>query len=104
LFAQEDTAAAADDDDNDNDAAVSASGVLQVMVGICYLCSVWGEPLAQTAQSFMPAFIHGNDRNLKQVNLILNARSHGLEVFCFVLGFFLICFYFFWDEMNLLGL
>jgi hypothetical protein len=41
---------------------------LQVMVGICYLCSVWGEPLAQTAQSFMPAFIHGSDRNLKQVN------------------------------------
>ncbi len=88
LFAQDDDDD--DDDDADNDAAVSASGVLQVMVGICYLCSVWGEPLAQTAQSFMPAFIHGTDRNLKQVNLILNARSHGLEVFCFVLGFFLI--------------
>ncbi len=101
MFAQDD-----DDDDDDDDAAVSASGVLQVMVGICYLCSVWGEPLAQTAQSFMPAFIHGTDRNLKQVNLILSARSHGLEVFCFVfvLGFFLIYFYFFWDEMNLLGL
>lgn len=66
MFAQDDDDA--DNDDADNDAAVSASGVLQVMVGICYLCSVWGEPLAQTAQSFMPAFIHGSDRNLKQVN------------------------------------
>ncbi|CAK9207998.1 unnamed protein product [Sphagnum troendelagicum] len=43
----------------------------QVMVGICYLCSVWGEPLAQTAQSFMPAFIHGSDRNLKQARSLL---------------------------------
>jgi len=43
----------------------------QVMVGICYLCSVWGEPLAQTAQSFMPAFIHGTDRNLKQARSLL---------------------------------
>jgi Na+-driven multidrug efflux pump len=41
------------------------------MVGICYLCSVWGEPLAQTAQSFMPAFIHGSDRNLKQARSLL---------------------------------
>jgi hypothetical protein len=80
LFAQD------ADDDDDDDAAVSASGVLQVMVGICYLCSVWGEPLAQTAQSFMPAFIHGTDRNLKQVNLILNgviSWSQGVFVFCF---------------------
>jgi hypothetical protein len=91
-------------DDHDNYAAVGASGVLQVMVGICYLCSVWGEPLAQTAQSFMPAFIHGTDRNLKQVNLILNGRSHGLKAFCFILGFFLILKNLFWDEMNLLGL
>jgi hypothetical protein len=88
LFAQDDDDV---DGDDDNDAAVSASGVLQVMVGICYLCSVWGEPLAQTAQSFMPAFIHGTDRNLKQVNLILNGRSHGLKVFCF----FFFCFGFF---------
>jgi hypothetical protein len=80
----------AQDDDDDDDAAVSASGVLQVMVGICYLCSVWGEPLAQTAQSFMPAFIHGTDRNLKQVNLILNgviSWSQGVFVLFWVLGF-----------------
>lgn len=40
----------------------------QVMVGIYGLCAVWGEPLAQTAQSFMPPLMYGSQKNLKQVN------------------------------------
>ncbi len=41
--------------------------VKQVMVGIYGLCCVWGEPLAQTAQSFMPPLLYGSQKNLKQV-------------------------------------
>ncbi|CAM6005825.1 unnamed protein product, partial [Sphagnum balticum] len=38
----------------------------QVMIGVYSLCTVTGEPLAQTAQSFMPALIQGSNRNFKQ--------------------------------------
>lgn len=41
--------------------------VKQVMVGIYGLCCVWGEPLAQTAQSFMPPLLYGSQKNLTQV-------------------------------------
>jgi hypothetical protein len=41
---------------------------VQVMIGVYSLCTVTGEPLAQTAQSFMPALIHGSNRNFKQVS------------------------------------
>jgi putative MATE family efflux protein len=43
----------------------------QVMVGIYGLCAVWGEPLAQTAQSFMPPLIYGSQKNLKQAQKLL---------------------------------
>ncbi|OAE18577.1 hypothetical protein AXG93_1923s1330 [Marchantia polymorpha subsp. ruderalis] len=43
----------------------------QVMIGVFSLCTVWGEPLAQTAQSFMPALIYGTNRNLKQARSLL---------------------------------
>jgi len=45
--------------------------IQQVMVGIYGLCAVWGEPLAQTAQSFMPPLIYGSQKNLKQVISLL---------------------------------
>lgn len=35
------------------------------------MCSVWGEPLCQTAQSFMPESLYGANRNLIKVIAIL---------------------------------
>ncbi|GJM90061.1 hypothetical protein PR202_ga06303 [Eleusine coracana subsp. coracana] len=48
----------------------------QVMLNILCMCTVWGEPLSQTAQSFMPELIYGVNRNLKKVLMItvFNAR------------------------------
>lgn len=37
------------------------------MIQNCFMCTVWGEPLSQTAQSFMPELIHGVKRNLEKV-------------------------------------
>lgn len=37
------------------------------MVNILCMCTVWGEPLSQTAQSFMPEMIYGANRNLMKV-------------------------------------
>lgn len=31
------------------------------------MCTVWGEPLSQTAQSFMPEFLFGVNRSLPKV-------------------------------------
>ncbi|KAL5976514.1 Multi antimicrobial extrusion (MATE) [Asimina triloba] len=39
----------------------------QVMIGVFCTCTVWGEPLSQTAQSFMPELIYGANRNLLKV-------------------------------------
>ncbi|CAM6102946.1 unnamed protein product [Calypogeia fissa] len=46
-------------------------GAHQVMIGVFSLCTVWGEPLCQTAQSFMPGLIYGSGRNLKQARSLL---------------------------------
>ncbi|KAL2649695.1 hypothetical protein R1flu_017823 [Riccia fluitans] len=43
----------------------------QVMYGVFCLSTVWSEPLAQTAQSFMPPLIFGTNRNLKQARSLL---------------------------------
>ena len=40
---------------------------LKVMINILCMCTVWGEPLSQTAQSFMPELICGANRNLIKV-------------------------------------
>jgi len=40
---------------------------LKVMINILCMCTVWGEPLSQTAQSFMPELIYGANRNLIKV-------------------------------------
>lgn len=38
------------------------------MIQTLMMCTVWGEPLAQTAQSFMPEFLYGMNRNLAKVS------------------------------------
>lgn len=38
------------------------------MVQTFLTCTVWGEPLSQTAQSFMPELIYGSRRNLEKVS------------------------------------
>ncbi|KAK9677806.1 hypothetical protein RND81_11G168800 [Saponaria officinalis] len=45
----------------------------QVLVQIFSICSVWGEPLSQTAQSFMPEFLYGPKRNLVKARSLLKS-------------------------------
>ncbi|KAM0830964.1 hypothetical protein ACQ4PT_065864 [Festuca glaucescens] len=45
----------------------------QVMVNILCMCTVWGEPLSQTAQSFMPEMIYGAKRNLMKARMLLKS-------------------------------
>jgi hypothetical protein len=45
---------------------------LKVMINILCMCTVWGEPLSQTAQSFMPELIYGANRNLTKVPIDCN--------------------------------
>ncbi|KAG4988339.1 hypothetical protein JHK82_030683 [Glycine max] len=45
----------------------------QVMVQTYGMCTVWGEPLSQTAQSFMPELIYGVNRSLSKARLLLKS-------------------------------
>ncbi|CAN6480946.1 unnamed protein product [Victoria cruziana] len=45
----------------------------QVMIGVYSMCGVWGEPLSQTAQSFMPELIYGVKRNLEKARMLLQS-------------------------------
>ncbi|XP_062177879.1 protein DETOXIFICATION 46, chloroplastic-like [Alnus glutinosa] len=45
----------------------------QVMVQTFLTCTVWGEPLSQTAQSFMPELIYGSRRNLEKAQMLLKS-------------------------------
>ncbi|KAF5443874.1 hypothetical protein F2P56_036397 [Juglans regia] len=45
----------------------------QVMVQTFFMCTVWGEPLSQTAQSFMPELIYGVRRNLEKAQMLLKS-------------------------------
>ncbi|KAJ6839007.1 protein DETOXIFICATION 46, chloroplastic isoform X1 [Iris pallida] len=45
----------------------------QVMINIFCMCTVWGEPLSQTAQSFMPELIHGVNRSLQKARMLLKS-------------------------------
>lgn len=45
----------------------------QVMIQTLMMCTVWGEPLAQTAQSFMPEFLYGINRNLEKARMLLKS-------------------------------
>ncbi|KAK6240862.1 hypothetical protein SCA6_006251 [Theobroma cacao] len=42
----------------------------QVTLQTLGMCTVWGEPLSQTAQSFMPELICGVNRNLSKVHYL----------------------------------
>ncbi|PON99883.1 Multi antimicrobial extrusion protein [Trema orientale] len=43
----------------------------QVMIQTFLTCTVWGEPLSQTAQSFMPEFLYGVKRDLHKARMLL---------------------------------
>ncbi|KAL6848344.1 hypothetical protein ACP4OV_021638 [Aristida adscensionis] len=45
----------------------------QVMINILCMCTVWGEPLSQTAQSFMPELIYGANRDLTKARMLLRS-------------------------------
>ncbi|XP_057966132.1 protein DETOXIFICATION 46, chloroplastic-like [Malania oleifera] len=45
----------------------------QVMIQMYSMCVVWGEPLSQTAQSFMPELIYGVDRSLAKARMLLKS-------------------------------
>ncbi|KAM4099080.1 hypothetical protein ACJW30_07G127800 [Castanea mollissima] len=45
----------------------------QVMIQTFVMCTVWGEPLSQTAQSFMPELIYGAKRSLEKARMLLRS-------------------------------
>ncbi|XP_066329161.1 protein DETOXIFICATION 46, chloroplastic-like [Miscanthus floridulus] len=45
----------------------------QVMINVLCMCTVWGEPLSQTAQSFMPELIYGANQNLTKARMLLKS-------------------------------
>ncbi|KAL0907837.1 hypothetical protein M5K25_022280 [Dendrobium thyrsiflorum] len=45
----------------------------QVMINVFCMCTVWGEPLSQSAQSFMPELIHGANRSLFRARILLKS-------------------------------
>lgn len=67
-------------------------GAHQVMIGIYSTCTVSGEPLCQTAQSFMPAFIQGKNPNRRKAQMLLKSLLLiggilGISLGCFALNF-----------------
>ncbi|KAM7479353.1 hypothetical protein LguiA_027566 [Lonicera macranthoides] len=52
---------------------IHAVAAHQVMVQIYCMCTVWGEPLSQTAQSFMPELIYGVHRSLSRARMLLKS-------------------------------
>nr|WKY32456.1 EDS5 [Camptotheca acuminata] len=45
----------------------------QVLIQLYSMCVVWGEPLSQTAQSFMPEMIYGVNRSLPKAQMLLKS-------------------------------
>ncbi|XP_030471319.2 protein DETOXIFICATION 46, chloroplastic-like [Syzygium oleosum] len=45
----------------------------QVMIQMYGMCVVWGEPLSQTAQSFMPELMYGRTRSLEKARELLKS-------------------------------
>ncbi|KAI4375685.1 hypothetical protein MLD38_013526 [Melastoma candidum] len=45
----------------------------QVMMQMYGMCVVWGEPLSQTAQSFMPELMYGRTRSLEKARTLLKS-------------------------------
>ncbi|KAK1571337.1 hypothetical protein Q3G72_015301 [Acer saccharum] len=57
----------------------------QVMIQTFMMITVCGEPLSQTAQSFMPEFLYGANRNLAKARMLLKS----LVIIGVILGLFL---------------
>ena len=51
------------------------------MIQTFLTCTVWGEPLAQTAQSFMPELIYGVHQSLEKVSNFLFSVFNNATVF-----------------------
>ncbi|KAJ6409818.1 hypothetical protein OIU84_009327 [Salix udensis] len=47
----------------------------QVMIQAFFMCTVWGEPLSQTAQSFMPELMYGINRSLEKARTLLKSLA-----------------------------
>ncbi|KAK8364384.1 hypothetical protein V6Z12_A03G226900 [Gossypium hirsutum] len=47
----------------------------QVMIQTYCMCTVWGEPLSQTAQSFMPELLYGINKNLPKARMLLKSLA-----------------------------
>ncbi|XP_021652438.2 protein DETOXIFICATION 46, chloroplastic [Hevea brasiliensis] len=47
----------------------------QVMIQAFMTCTVWGEPLSQTAQSFMPEMMYGMKRSLAKARTLLKSLT-----------------------------
>ncbi|XVF67792.1 hypothetical protein PTKIN_Ptkin10aG0150400 [Pterospermum kingtungense] len=45
----------------------------QVMIQTYSMCTVWGEPLSQAAQSFMPELLYGINKNLPKARMLLKS-------------------------------
>ncbi|KAK6282780.1 hypothetical protein POUND7_016605 [Theobroma cacao] len=45
----------------------------QVMIQTYCMCTVWGEPLSQTAQSFMPELLYGINKSLPKAQMLLKS-------------------------------
>ncbi|KAK1369491.1 Protein DETOXIFICATION [Heracleum sosnowskyi] len=45
----------------------------QVMIQMYFMCAVWAEPLAQTAQSFMPELLYGAKQSLSKARMLLKS-------------------------------
>ncbi|KGN61843.1 protein DETOXIFICATION 46, chloroplastic [Cucumis sativus] len=58
----------------------------QVMIQTFCMCTVWGEPLSQTAQSFMPGLINGVNRSLDKAWMLLKSLMIIGAIFGLVLG------------------
>ncbi|KAL8543072.1 hypothetical protein ACS0TY_003812 [Phlomoides rotata] len=60
----------------------------QVMAQLYCICAVWGEPLSQTAQAFMPGLMYGANRNLVKVQELLKSLVIIGGLSGLILGFF----------------
>ncbi|KAB5541489.1 hypothetical protein DKX38_014463 [Salix brachista] len=47
----------------------------QVMIQAFFMCTVWGEPLSQAAQSFMPELMYGINRSLEKARTLLKSLA-----------------------------
>ncbi|XP_050231282.1 protein DETOXIFICATION 46, chloroplastic-like [Mercurialis annua] len=60
----------------------------QVMIQAFMTCTVWGEPLSQTAQSFMPELMYGTNRSLEKARRLLKSLVIIGSILGLLLGIF----------------